>query len=60
MIFDSSKDIQAKLPPSIKKISNMCLYSDIVELSPVGNRKVPIMKFFPIKNNFQKKSLLGI
>ena len=30
MIFDSNKYIQAKLPPSIKRISNMYVYSYIV------------------------------
>ena len=30
------------------------MYSDIVELSPVGNRKVPIMGVLPIKSNFQE------
>ena len=37
----------------------MYLYSDIVELSPVGNSKVPIMGFLPIKSNFQEKWPLG-
>ena len=32
----------------------MYVYSDIVELSPVGNSQVPIMGFIPIKNNFQE------
>ena len=32
----------------------MYVYSDIVELSPVGNSQVPIMCFLPIKSNFQK------
>ena len=32
----------------------MYVYSDIVELSPVSNRQVPIMGFLPIKSNFQK------
>ena len=54
IIFDSNKYIQAKLPPSIKRISNMYVYSDIVELSPVGNSQVPIMGFLPIKSNFQE------
>ena len=54
MIFDSNKYIQAKLPPSIKKISNMYVYSNIVELSPVGNSQVPIMGFLPITSKFQE------
>ena len=32
----------------------MYVYSDIVELSPVSNRQVPIMGFLPIKSNFQE------
>ena len=54
MIFDSNKYIQAKLPPSIKKISNMYVYSDNVELSLVNNSQVQIMGFLPIKNKFQE------
>ena len=30
------------------------MYSDIVELSPVGNSQVPIMGFLPIKSKFQE------
>ena len=33
----------------------MFVYSDIVELSPVGNSQVPIMGFLPIKSWFQEK-----
>ena len=32
----------------------MYVYSDIVELSLVGNSQVPIISFFPIKSNFQE------
>ena len=48
MIVNPNKHIHVKFPPSIKRISNMYLYSHIVELSPVGNSKVPIMGFLPI------------
>ena len=34
----------------------MYVYSDIVELSPVGNSQVPIMGFLPIKSNFQENN----
>ena len=54
MLFDSNKYIQTRLPPSIKRISNMYVYSDIVELSPVGNSKVLIIGFRPIKKCFKK------
>ena len=54
MVFAANMYVQAKLPPSIRRISNMYVYSDIVELSPVGNSEVPIMGVFPIKSNFQE------
>ena len=53
MVFNANINVKAKLPPSIQRISNMYVYSDIVELSPVGNSQVPIMGFLPIKSNFQ-------
>ena len=37
MRFDQIKYIQTKLPPSINRISNMYVYSHIVELSLVAN-----------------------
>ena len=54
MLFGSNMYDQAKLPPSIHRISNLYVYSNIVELSPVRNSKVPIMGFLPIKSNFQE------
>ena len=54
MVFVANMYVQAKLPPSIQRISNMYVYSDIVELSPVGNSQVSIMGFLPIKTNFQE------
>ena len=32
----------------------MYVYSDVVELSPVGNSQVLIMGYFPIKSKFKK------
>ena len=46
--------VKAKLPLSIQRKSNMYMYSDIVELAPVGNSQVQIMGFLPIKSNFQE------
>ena len=52
MVFGANMYVQAKLTPSIQRISNMYVYSDIVELSPVDNSQVPIIGFLPIKSNF--------
>ena len=54
MVFGANMYVQAKLPPSIQRISNMYVHLDIVELSPMGNSQVPIMGFSLIKSNFQE------
>ena len=54
IVFNANNYLQAKLPPSITRISSMYVYSDIVEQSPVGNSQVPIMGFLPIKSNLQE------
>ena len=58
MVFNANMYVQAKLPSSIQQISNMYVYSYIVELSPVRNNQVPIMGFLPIKSNFQENGHL--
>ena len=37
IIFEPNTYVQAKFPLSLKQISNMYVYSDIVEQSHVGN-----------------------
>ena len=54
IIFNENRWTLEKLPPSLKRITNMFVYSDIVELSPVGNSQVPIIGFLPIKSSFQE------
>ena len=54
LVFGANMYVQAKLPPSIQRISNMYVYTDIVELFLVGNNQVSIMGFLPIKSNFQE------
>ena len=58
MVFNANIYVQAKLPPSIQRISNMYVYLDIFELSPVGNSQVPIMGFLSIKSDFQENNHL--
>ena len=52
LIFTENEYIQAKLPPLLKHTSNMHVYTDIAELSAVGNSQVPIMGYLPVKTNF--------
>ena len=54
MKFNSNKYIQAELHPSIKRISNIYVYLDIVELSSVGYSQLARMTFLPIKSKFQE------
>ena len=56
MIIPQYRTMQADLPTSLKQITNMYVYSDIVELSPVNDSQVPIMGFFPIISRFQTNS----
>ena len=51
MVFGENYYVQAKLPPSIKKISNMYVYSDIVELSLAGYFQVLIISWVFIECN---------
>ena len=53
MIIPQFRTIQADLPPSLKQITNMYVYSDIVELSLMGNSQLPFMGFLQIKSRFQ-------
>ena len=54
IIFNENKWTEAKLPPALKRITNMYVYSNIVELSPVGNSQVSIMGFLPIRSSFEE------
>ena len=58
MVFSVNMYVQAKLPSSIQRISNMYVYSDIVKLSPVRNSLLPIMHFHQINVTF-KKMVIG-
>ena len=53
-IFNENKWTEAKPPPALKRITNMYVYSDIFELSPVGNSQVQLMGFLQIRNSFQE------
>ena len=60
MIFEPNTYVQAKFPPSLKRISNMYVYSDIVELSLShgGNSQISIMGFVLITTHFKENGNL--
>ena len=55
MVFNANMYVQAKLPLSTQRISNIYVYSAIFELSlsPVCNSLLPIIGILPINSNFQ-------
>ena len=58
IVFGANMYVQAKLPPSIQRILNINVYSDIFEPSAVSNSQVPIIGFLPKKVTF-KKMVIG-
>ena len=54
MVFGENIGVKAKLPPSIKRISNMYVNSEIVELSLVRNSQIPIIGFLSITSKYQE------
>ena len=54
MIFEPNTYVQAKFPPSLKRISNIYVYSDIVELSHVGTSQITIKGCLSITTHFQE------
>ena len=47
MVFDKNERVDALLPPLIKQITRMWVYTDIIELSAVDNIKA---QFFKIRS----------
>ena len=42
------------LPPLIKRITSMWVYTDIIELSAVGDIQAPFLGNVPIQNKFDE------
>ena len=55
MVFNANIYVKAKLHLSIHSITNMYVYSDIVELYSVSKSQVSIISFLSIKSYFQQR-----
>ena len=53
-MFDENKHLDAQLPPSINRITGMWVYSDIIELSAVGDTQAPILGYLLIQSKFDE------
>ena len=52
MVFETDRWCTAKMSPSLKRISNMFVYTDIIDFSIVGDTQAPILGFIPIQSHF--------
>ena len=52
MVFDASETVISEQAPQLKRVTSILVYSDIVELSLVGDTQVLLLGFFPIKSQF--------
>ena len=54
MVFDENERVDALLPLLIKQITNMWVYTDMIELSAVGDIQAPFLKYVSIQNKFDE------
>ena len=52
MIFDAGETVLSEQAPQLKGVTSMFVYSDIVELSLVGDTQAASLGFLPIQNKF--------
>ena len=52
IVFEANRPINADLTPQLKRLSSMFVYSDIVELSLVGDTQAASLGFLPIQSKF--------
>ena len=52
MVFDASKTLLSEQTPQLKMVTSMFVYSDIVELSLVGDTQAASLGFLPIQSKF--------
>ena len=54
MVFNENERVDALLPPLVKRIISMCVYTDIIELSAFGDMQAPFLEYVPIQSKFDK------
>ena len=54
IMFNKYKRLDALLPPSINPITSLWVYSDIIELSAVGDTQASILGYLLIQSKFDE------
>ena len=54
MVLDENKRVDALLPPLIKQITSMWVYTDIIKHSVVGDIQAPLLGYVPILSMFDE------
>ena len=54
MVFDENERVDALVPPFIKQVTSMWVYTDIIELSAVGDIQAPVLGYVPIQSKFDE------
>ena len=54
MVFNKNERVNALLPILIKRITSMWVYTDIIELSAVGDIQARFLGYVPIQSKFDK------
>ena len=52
IVFEATRPTRADLTPQLKRLSTMFVYSDIVELSLIGDTQAASLGFLPIQSKF--------
>ena len=52
LVFNVNEQVVSEQPPQLKRVTTMLVYSDIVELSLVGDTQAPILGSLPIQSKF--------
>ena len=54
MVFNENESVNALLLPLIKRITSMWVYTDIIELSAVGDIQAPFLGYVSIQSKFDE------
>ena len=54
MVFNENERVDELLPPLIKRITSMWVYTDIIEISAVGDIHSPFLGHVPIQSKFDE------
>lgn len=56
IIMEANTAVTSELTPHVKRLSNMFVYSDIVDLSLVGDTQAALLGYLPIQSKFGEQA----